>query len=496
MAREVDILDEYGSEISSALGFNPTSNSTKPLSVANGLFRSCLGTLCDTQDIHEWIVSERRKSDKILPSSDIRDKYKHILVHGANESVDSIKEARFALEQVFNPDSTVYPSYRDSVLNIPSRWLVRPYFDAEARIGDFIYEILSYSVNGKPSPAIELIKTALKDDDDDISRLIKPILTSAYKDKERILDVEVNPKTITLNSSKQAIRDGFDNLTANLLYTGQACNSLLVLKRMTNLSVFSAYYYLVSVNNSEYSGERIPLLLDSFSDLDAIERASELCFISCKKSVEAYIVNLLADFIQRDKLITDITSAVSCKAFIKSMPLKAAMEKKNVREALSQYFDTFYAGGDEPLRALARALQFAIYTFRYPNNTPSDFCTVLGTRAGLIGPKGNATKFKRLLINRFLLETLVLSTINLKEMPNGIELRELGELLRSQYHILIGTDTDKDYLTLDQANIAQDAPVDLRGELASNARSIADMLITMGLAKRYADGVTIIGWRL
>lgn len=81
-------------------------------------------------------------------------------------------------------------------------------------------------------------------------------------------------------------------------------------------------------------------------------------------------------------------------------------------------------------------------------------------------------------------------------MPDGIELRELGELLRSQYYILIGTDTDKDYSLLDQAKIAQDAPEDLRGELASNARSIADMLITMGLAKRYADGVTIIGWGL
>lgn len=496
MGREIDILDEYGSEIGVALGFNPTSNSTKPLSVANALFRSCLGTLCDTKDIHEWIVSERRKSDSILPSSEIRDKYQHILVHGVNESVDNIKEARFALEQVFNPDSTVYPSYRDSVLNIPSRWLVRPYFDAEARIGDFIYEILNCPVNGKASPAIELIKTALKDDDDDISRLIKPILTSAYKDKERILDVETNQKTITLNSSKQAIRNGFDNLTANLLYTGQSHNSLLVLKRMTNLSVFSAYYYLVNVNNAEYNGERIPLLLDSFSDLDAIERASELCFISCKKSVEAYIVNLLEYFIQRDKLISNITSADACKAFIKSIPLKAAMEKKNAREALTQYFETFYTGGDEPLRALARALQFAIYTFRYPNNTPSDFCTVLGTRAGLIGPKGNAAKFKRLLINRFLLETIVLSTINLEDMPNGIELRELGELLRSQYYILIGTDTDKDYSSLDQANIAQDAPEDLRGELASNARSIADMLITMGLAKRYADGVTIIGWGL
>lgn len=35
MAREKDYLDRYGEDICNALGFNPTSNSTKPLSIAN-----------------------------------------------------------------------------------------------------------------------------------------------------------------------------------------------------------------------------------------------------------------------------------------------------------------------------------------------------------------------------------------------------------------------------------------------------------------------------
>ena len=57
-------------------------------------------------------------------------------------------------------------------------------------------------------------------------------------------------------------------------------------------------------------------------------------------------------------------------------------------------------------------------------------------------------------------------------MDDGIELRELGEILREQYGIIIGTDTDKDYLMLEKAKIAQDAPEDLRGELARNARCV------------------------
>lgn len=494
MAKEIDLLSDYGEQICDALGFNPTSNSTKPLSVANGLFRLCLEAVCDVKDIHEWIVSERRINQRILSSDEIRNKYKDILTYGTEESIEEIKEARFFLEQIFNPDSTVYPSYLNSVLNIPSRWLVRDQIPAEAKIGDFLYEILNAELDGKKSVAIELLNEALKNDEDDISRLIKPILTSTYK--ARISNIEPNITTIHMNKSKLAIRKGFDTLASNLKYTGQAENTLLVLQKMINYAMFSTYFYLIDVNSSEFGVTRIPLLLDSSGDLDAIVRASEQCFIAGKKSVEAYIVNTLEMLIQSESVIANTNNIEQCRSFLRDLPLKSANENNNAREALLRYFDTFSSSGEAPLHALAHALQFAIYTFTYPNNTPSDFCRVLGTRAGLVGPGGNATKYKRLLINRFLLDTIVMSTVNMEEMPDGIELRELGEAMREQYCILIGADTDKDYSLLEEAKIAQDAPEDLRGELASNARGMADMLISLGLAKRYADGVTIIGWRL
>ena len=48
-----------------------------------------------------------------------------ILEYGADENSDNIKEVRFLLEKVFNPDATVYPSYANSVLNISSHWLIK-----------------------------------------------------------------------------------------------------------------------------------------------------------------------------------------------------------------------------------------------------------------------------------------------------------------------------------------------------------------------------------
>jgi hypothetical protein len=117
---------------------------------------------------------------------------------------------------------------------------------------------------------------------------------------------------------------------------------------------------------------------------------------------------------------------------------------------------------------------------------------VLGKRGGLAGPAGSATKQVRLLIHRFALENLVLSSIAPEQLRSGIDLRELGNCLRRDYSVIIGTDTDLDYSLLAEAKIAQDTPENLRSELSQNAQGIADMLISLGLAKRYADGVTII----
>ena len=58
----IDTLSEIGEALCKSLGFNPTSNSTKPLYVANSLFRMCAGVRCKVDDIHEWVVSERRKA--------------------------------------------------------------------------------------------------------------------------------------------------------------------------------------------------------------------------------------------------------------------------------------------------------------------------------------------------------------------------------------------------------------------------------------------------
>ena len=114
----------------------------------------------------------------------------------------------------------------------------------------------------------------------------------------------------------------------------------------------------------------------------------------------------------------------------------------------------------------------------------------------MIGPKGNRAKTKRYLVNSFTLETITLSALTTAELEEGLELKDLGERLFDAYNILIGADAEREYGILEQYNIAQATPGDLRGDLSINAQKIANTYISLGLGKKYADGVTLIGWRL
>ena len=75
---KVDSVKRLGDEVcSDYLGFTPTSNSTKPPHIANGIFREISGEVCDFRDVHEWILSERKKD--AISSEEIKEKYKDIL---------------------------------------------------------------------------------------------------------------------------------------------------------------------------------------------------------------------------------------------------------------------------------------------------------------------------------------------------------------------------------------------------------------------------------
>lgn len=489
-----DKLNLLGSEVcNDYLGFTPTSNSVKPPHIANGLFREITNEVCDFTDVHEWIVSERKS--KALSSEEIILKYKDILWQGEKEDPANIKEIRFLLDDIFNPDNTVYPSYPFSVANISSHWLVKESVTSEVGLGGFIFEILAKKIEGKRSPAIELIKQALANDTDDLTKIIKPIIVFPSQEEKREVGEETYPsdEEIRWNDCKKIIRMGFDNLAENMIRTGDSKNSLIVLERMVNYSCFAAFYYLININAVNNGAESSPILIDAGGDIDSIKKASELCYSRAKTSVEDYYIESINAILHIE---VAKNSKESCEEWMQNMVFSDEEEEEEISNALKSYFGSFCDDGDNPIHALAHALQIVLYTFRYKkNSSPSEFCRVLGVRCGLIGPRGNRATVKRYLISSFMLETLTYSILSADDIEDGIELKDLSRKFTDAYNILLGADVDNEYQILESANVAQSTPGDLRGEMSVNAQHIAETYISMGMAHRYADGVTIIGRR-
>ncbi len=490
-----DTVKSLGDRVcSDYLGFTPTSNSTKPPHIANGLFREVSGIECNYEDVHEWMSVTERKKNNPVSCEDIIEKYKDILWRGDKEDAANIKQFRFLLDDIFNPDHTVYPDYSFSVPNISSQWLVKGSMKSEAKIGSFIFDILAKKINGEKSPAIELIQKALSTDTDDLTKIIKPIIVFPSEDaKIEKKEPDYPPdEDIKWDECKATIRRGFDNLTQNMIVLGENKNSLLVLERMVNFSCFAAFYYLINVNAVQHSGTASPILIDAGKDVESIKKASEHCYSFAKTAVEDYYIASI-DAILETEVLHNNKSA--CEAWIQQMIFATEPREKEITEALNSYFESFCEDGDNAIHALAHALQIILYTFDYKNNSPSEFCRVLGVRDGLIGPRGNAAKVKRYLVNSFTLETITYSILSTDDIDDGIEFKDFSRKATEAYNILLGADVDAEYSILENANIAQRTPGDLRGDMALNAQRIADLYISLGMGHRYADGVTMIGGR-
>lgn len=488
-----DKIKSLGDQVNNEyLGFTPTSSSTKPPYIANGLFREVSGTACNYEDVHEWLSATERKKNNPVSCEAIIEKYKEILWHGDEEDPAIIKQFRFLLDDIFNPDHTVFPDYSHSAINISSRWLVKESMQGEGRIGGFIFEILSKRLLGERSPAIGLIQEALATDTDDFTKIIKPIIVFPSEDvKIEQMDPDYPlDEAIKWDECKATIRRGFDNLAKNMIALGENKDSLLVLERMVYFSCFAAFYYLINVNAVQHGGIASPILIDTGKDIESIKKASEHCYSFAKTAVEEYYIASINAILEAE---IPHNNKTACVNWIKQMIIKD--KEKEITEALNGYFESFCEDGDKPIHALAHALQIILYTFEYKNTNPSEFCRVLGVKVGLIGPSGNAAKVKRYLINSFTLQTITYSILSAEDIEVGIELKEFGRKATDAYNILLGADVDAEYSILEHANIAQRTPGDLRGDMALNAQRIADLYISLGMGHRYADGITMIGGR-
>ncbi|WHY20111.1 hypothetical protein QNH28_03560 [Paenibacillus sp. G2S3] len=482
-------LRDYGNQVCEEyIKYKPTSSSVKPVHIANGLFRLISGESYTVEALNDWII-RWKQGEEICSASQIREKYSTAFDANSFDD-DEINKLRHYMNIIFNADGAAYPSASNTVLTISSKTQVRSSVPGEASINNFLYNVLLSDVNGKASPCIQLIKEALNDEKDDLSRIASPLTNFSIK---KSVESHKKLSNYTLSGVEGRIRDSFDRLAEN----SKSYNKLLTLERIILLGCFAIISHLssrvldISPNYTQY--DRVPMLFDADGSLPAIKFASEETLQVAKLMVEEFFEKGLEDILQREGY--DKYSHEKMLSRIEDLPMEDSSKKttsKQTEDVKRKSYKALYLGYYEqyrdPFQAFVKATRFKLFADEFSTD-PSAFIASLGGKIALLTPRAQTSGRKRYSPDPLMLEIILHSILDANKK---FTLGDFGHELWNSYGIIIGANPETDLEHLKKWRVSQIVPGDLAGELAKNAEKIADILISMGYGKKYADGVTVI----
>ena len=162
-----------------------------------------------------------------------------------------------------------------------------------------------------------------------------------------------------------------------------------------------------------------------------------------------------------------------------------------VMSAVGGNLTSYVSAGFDPLHALAQSY----FDMGIGREHPIGFFIELGRRAGYLTPWSNNGRggklTKRYSATPEFLETLVDSTI---EPDDPLEFGEFLDALRDQYGVIVGQQSDEEYVRRNNLRPSQfGAPTAVNEEdLRVNLEVMRSQLVEAGLARQYADGRTIV----
>ena len=474
-------LYELNNQVMESIGYRPLSNRIKPVHVANGLFREVLQEEHSLYTINIW--AKRFKQGKEINSAGyIMEKFSSAL--DEDMTFDEINELRGYIEMLLNADKAVQPELRYSTLTISAKSHVGSEVQNEFKIPHFIYKILITEIDGEISPAIDTITNLLNDETDEISKFVSPLITSTDSkrkehfstSKEELVGVELQ------------IRKGFDLLIENSKNT---TNKLAFLQRIVTFSCFAVLYHLSSkildITFGNFTKKRIPLIFDSNNDDETIKIASQESLLLVRLNIENYYEKVLETILlERYELNSkeDVLAHIEEYSFPDKLKIKSPKNKISSHDEMKNLFLGYFNQTNNLIESYARSIRIIMFSRVINSSDPSESYTALGTKIGMIFGR---TK-KRFKPTPEILEIILLSLL---QKNNSLTLSELGKRIWENYGIIIGANPEDDFNQLKSWGISEHIPGDLHSSLSLNADYISETFISMGYAKRYADGVII-----
>lgn len=471
------------------LGFQPTNKSIKPVHVANGLGRwlthRSYATPALAQMLRRWVKNQRLNIlEERHPHETILDRYSDAFAPASGTAVDHavLSDLRTLALGALGADDAVFDDPDKSSYTLSNeRFISRD--PSDQRAGLFLARLLEA---GGPGGAALRLRALLQSSNDPWTVLGEPMLALGRAREERLTSdgeaisalsdplFETGADGQLRSRTLRRLRTAFDRLARFEEVEQSKLNSL---RRLVLFGCFVLHVHMLSRWSEVSPGApRPPILLDLFNgERPAIRDASRATVRAAGDVVEGLLHYRITQYVQ--------------DALLDAGKRDALLALPGVRDRYHSYKDARTVEAE----ALAEAyLDLGIEAIRCQ---PIEYLTELGRRAGYMTPwavQGRGGKLqKRYGLNDEFLEILVASTV---KPDSPLEFNEFLDRLREDYGIVVGRPTDDELIRRNNLHGAQfGTPTSIpEEELRRNVEALRRAVESIGYAKTYADGRTLI----
>lgn len=280
----------------------------------------------------------------------------------------------------------------------------------------------------------------------------------------------------TLQRSTKDLHESLTGLLARALeLLDSDCDSLLSLQVLANAATWTGLIAYAQVPSLSVRGQLHPLLMECTppGDLTSLRDASSEGLVASHLAFENWLADGLADSISKE--FDGPCSDEQAQYFLETTEgYKLTIGRKIEDDVLLGTY-LGYLQNDKPIVALSNTLRDALVAGMGSKHRA--WCHAVGRHCGFIGPRRG--RMPRVRAEVALLPTLALAGMP-RERTTSLLMTDWLHALEERFGIVVGPG----------ATARSMHPRATEEDLTGNQSELARLLATVGLARRYSDGVT------
>jgi hypothetical protein len=488
---EVQLRDLLGRELRRRHGIGMMEGKIKPVHIANALMRvehQSVGRMSDLKNLMSATASKETAEQRLEAARVMLERSKERWGR-LGEETDLRKSLLMTrvlplLRTILATDGAAFGTSPEwSSFSSPTALTVtRDVSDDHA--GEFVHQLWTADEASGSRELLRLLREATDPNKelrsvDDLTAILAPLTD----DTTPIKQAEWSAVDLSDDANESEVAANLRSAAADLARyeAGLKPNPIATLQRVVLLASMSVFFH-ASACASEWGGlpSRFLLVDASGSRHSAIASASQQLVMRLLADARDYMARVLAEILDTaDKnWVDDPEAAISELLDRSSRGETSARGSKILLDLIDEIQDTDGSLRDELPRRLIELIDSS------SGRSLDGFLRLLGVRAGLLYPQ-QKNPTKRLAPTDRTLEVLVASTFDITR--DQLEYRDFLDALFKRWRIIVGG-------RLEDAKLLDDAKTPVStGDLSENSERFLSRLQTLGLARKLADSVAVVG---